>query len=190
MVAEQAANKYDKSNRIYKHGFNQTAARKKNRPDTWWKIYQDGVIKLSCFTFSSVLKNTRQESCDFRDGLKDSACWSETGKSFLLVTHPLCIHLQESQAHLDWSLDICGDQFGQAAEWMPGADLALVQADRGSYTWKWIPLEQVIFITAPFRLSSVIRRIIPSAIRGGLHTHTSNKSQMTGMLQSHDKHWG
>lgn len=53
--------------------------------------------------------------------------------------------------------------------WAEG--LEMVQADRGSYTWKWIPLEQVIFITAPFWLSSVIRRIIPSAIRAGLQTH-------------------
>ena len=44
------------------------------------------------------------------------------------------------------------------------------QADGGSYAWKWIPLEQVIFITAPFRPLSVISLITPSAIRGGLGT--------------------
>ena len=54
-----------------------------------------------------------------------------------------------------------------AAAWTLGA-----QADMGSYMWKWIPLEQVIFITAPFRLVSVISLITPSAISGGLQRHT------------------
>lgn len=42
----------------------------------------------------------------------------------------------------------------------------------GSYVWKWIPLEQVIFMTAPFRAVSVISLIIPSAISDGLQTNS------------------
>jgi len=47
-----------------------------------------------------------------------------------------------------------------------------------------MPLEQVIFITAPFRLSSVMIRSIPSAIRDGLLIYTQTEHHFTILSHS------
>lgn len=54
----------------------------------------------------------------------------------------------------------------------------------GSYVWKWIPLAQVIFITAPFRLGSEMSLIIPSAMSDGLETETQRQQNRRARIQS------